>query len=137
MTFLFYAHSGLRYLVLLAGLVAVAYLAYAAATGRGADRPSRIVTAAFTGLLDLQIVLGLLTMVTGIYYPALIGHLVMMLLAAAVAHGASITARRPEQAARAATIRLAGVAVALLLIVGGIVSIGRAVFGSGAPSMVG
>ncbi len=136
MTALFYAHSGLRYLVLLAAFVAVGYLAYSAATGRGAERTARVVTAVFVGLLDLQIVLGLLLMVMGTYYPAIVGHLFMMLLAAAAAHGASVAARRSGNAGRATKIRLAGVAVALLLIVGGIMSIGRSVFGSGAPSIV-
>lgn len=137
MTFLFHAHSGLRYLVLLSGIVAVAYLAYALATGRGEEKPARIVTSAFVGLLDLQILLGLLLMVTGIFYGALIGHLVMMLLAAAVGHWAAATAKRPSEGARATKIRLVGVAVALFLIVGGVMSIGRSIFGSAPPTVVG
>lgn len=136
MTFLFYAHSGLRYLVLLAGIVAVAYLAFALATGRRSEKPERIVTASFTGLLDLQILLGLLVMVTGIFYSALIGHLVMMLLAAGVVHWTSATAKKPAEAGRATKLRLVGVVVGLVLIVGGVMSIGRSVFESGPPSMV-
>lgn len=136
MTFLFHAHSGLRYLVLLSAVVALGYYAYALATGRTAERPARTLTAVFVGFLDLQVLLGLLLMVTGIYYPALMGHLMMMLLAVVVAHGASVAARRSDDFRRALQIRLAGVVVALVLIVGGILSIGRAVFGSGAPSVV-
>jgi hypothetical protein len=136
MTFLFHAHSGLRYLVLIAGIAAVAYFAFALATGRTAERPARILTAMFVGFLDLQIVLGLLLMVAGIFYGALMGHLVMMLLAAAAAHGASVMARRSADPRRALQIRLAGVVVALLLIVGGVMAIGRSVFGSGAPSVL-
>lgn len=135
MTGLFYGHSGLRYLVLLAGIAALAFYAYARATGRPVDRTSRIVGAVYTGLLDLQIVLGLLTMMMGIYYGALIGHMVMMLMAAAVAHGSAVLARGYADPRRNHAIRLAGVVVSLALIVGGILSIGRQVFGSGAPSI--
>lgn len=137
MTLLFYAHSGLRYLVLLAGIAAVAYLAFALATGRSAERPGRILTSTFVGFLHLQVLLGLLLMVTGIFYGALMGHLVMMLLAAVVAQGAASMARRSTDPGRALRLRLAGVAVALFLIVGGVMAIGRSVFGSGAPSVVG
>lgn len=136
MSFLFHAHSGLRYLVLLSALAAAGYFVYALATGRTAERPARVVTAVFVGFLDLQILLGLLLMVTGIYYPALMRHLMMMLLAAAVAHGASVAARRAPEVRRGLQIRLAGVVIALVLIVGGILSIGRSVFGSGSPSVL-
>lgn len=131
----FHAHSGLRYLVLLAAFVAVAYLLYALATGRATERASRVLTSVFVGLLDLQILLGLLLMVSGIYYPALMGHLMMMILAAVVAHGASVMARKAEPR-RALMLRLLGVAGALVLIVGGILSIGRSIFGAGVPSVV-
>lgn len=137
MNLLFHAHSGLRYLVLLAGLAAVVYFAYSLATNRTAERPARVLTSVFVGFLDLQILLGLLLMVTGIFYGALMGHLVMMLLAAAAAHGASVVARRSDDARRALQIRLAGVTVALFLVAGGVMAIGRSLFGSGAPSMVG
>lgn len=135
MTGLYYAHSGLRYLVLLAGILAVLYYAYARATERPIDRPARIVGAAYTGLLDLQIVLGLVTVLAGIYYPALIGHIVLMLLAAAVAHGASVLTKNTADVRRYHAVRLAGVLVSLLLVAGGIMAIGRRLFGSAPPSM--
>lgn len=135
MNALFYAHSGLRYLVLLAGIVAVLYLGFALATRRGAERPGRVLSAVFIGLLDLQIVLGLLLVVLGMYYPAVIGHLVMMLLAAAVAHVSSVAARRSADARRALFLRFAGIVGALMLIVAGVHSIGRAVFGSQPPTL--
>ena len=136
MTGLFYAHSGVRYLVLLAGFVALAFYLHARATNRPIDRPSRIVGAAYTGLLDLQIVIGLLTMMMGIYYPALVGHMMMMIMAAVVAHGSAVLARGKEPA-RHHAVRLAGVVVSLVLIAGGVMAIGRNLFGSGAPSVTG
>ena len=135
MRMLFFAHSGLRYLVLVAGILALVYLAYSVLTRRGNERTGRILGAAFAGLLDLQILLGILMVVLGLYYSALLGHLFMMVAAAAVAHGAMALARSSPDVARANSIRLLGVLISFALIIGGILAIGRSVFGSGAPSI--
>lgn len=128
MTFLYHAHSGLRYLVLLAGVLAVLYLAFGWAARRPYDRPARVLGAAFTGTLDLQVLLGILLLFLRPFYGALMGHVVMMLLAVIAAHGFSVYARgRPDDRQRYA-VALAGVAVALVLAVGGILAIGRGVF---------
>lgn len=127
---LFHAHSGLRYLVLLAALVAAVVLVMGLAGRKPYAKPARISVAAFTGLLDLQMLLGVGMVVFGIFYPSLIGHLTMMILAAAAAHGSSVLARQQQDARRAHGIALAGVVLALLLIVGGITAIGRGVFES-------
>jgi hypothetical protein len=137
MTALFYAHSGLRYLVLLAALVAVLYYGYGLATRRSVDRAANVVGAVFTGTLDLQILLGLILLVSGIYYPALVGHIVMMVLAALVAHGSAVLARGQAEPGRYYGVRLAGVIATLVLIVGGVAAIGRSVLESGAPSVAG
>jgi hypothetical protein len=127
---LFHAHSGLRYLVLLAAVAALVVQAMGV-FGRGPyGRASRISMAAFTGLLDLQIVLGIAMVVLGCFYGALMGHLMMMVLAAAAAHGCSVFARRQADARRAHTVSLVGVVLALALIVGGIGAIGRTPVGS-------
>ena len=60
MKMLFYAHSGLRYLVLLMGLAAVAYFAYGLVTKRPVDRSVRIIGSSFAGLLDTQLLLGII-----------------------------------------------------------------------------
>ncbi len=132
---IFMAHSGLRYLVLLAGVVAVAYFAYAIASNRGNPRTSRVLGSIFTGVLDTQILLGLILIALGLYYPALLGHLFMMLFAAAASHVAMAMAKSSPDAGRANRLRLAGVVVALLLIAGGVMSIGRGLLESGAPSI--
>jgi hypothetical protein len=122
---LFHAHSGLRYLVLLAGIGVVAWGFVAAATDRPWGRGARVLNAAFAGLLDLQILIGVATLLVRVYYPALVGHIVLMVLAAAVVHGAAIADRRagrPRHRHRA----IAALA-ALLLIVAGILAIGRPV----------
>src|SRR5665213_1010850 len=107
MTFLLQIHSVLRWLVLLAGLVAVARLAngYIRNHPYGAAdvRSSRI----FVGLLDLQFLLGLIVYATSpIIHDAMKNmatamqephtrffvaeHPMMMFIALCVAHGASI-----------------------------------------------
>ena len=132
---LFHAHSGLRYLVLLAAVVALVMQAMGAFGDRPYERPSRLSMSAFTGLLDLQMLLGLAMLVLGCFYGALIGHLMMMVLAIAAAHGSSSFARKQADARKAHRISLAGVVVALVLITGGIMSIGRTpITSSGQPT---
>ena len=123
MVFLYQLHSGLRYLVLLGGVVALAYYAFGIATRRSPARVARAVGASFVGLLDLQILVGLALVLSGRWSPVVIGHLVMMLLAAITAHGLFVISRRSARPGFG--LLLTAVAVALLLIVGGIFAIGR------------
>jgi hypothetical protein len=131
---LFYSHSGLRYLVLAAGVLDVIVFGALLVRGKDGGRAARILMAVFTGLLDLQILLGIALVIAGIFYPALFGHILMMVLAAGVAHFASVAARRAE-GLRATRIRLTGGAIALGLLAAGILAIGRAVIGSSPPSI--
>jgi hypothetical protein len=121
-------HWGLRYAVLLACVAVIVVSAVQwSSTAAEATRAQRIAMAAFVGTLDLQVLLGLVLLFVWAYYPALIGHIAMMVLAAAVAHAGSVLARRREPARAGAPIRLATAALALLLIVGGIMAIQRPV----------
>lgn len=124
---LFHAHSGLRYLVLLAGLASFGYSLIAAVRNRPWDRPGRILLAAFTGLLDLQVLIGLVLVFVWAFYPALWGHIVMMVLAALVAHLASRFNRKRPPERRSQMTAALGAAGALVLIVGGIAAIGRTI----------
>lgn len=124
MRMLFYAHSGLRYLVLLMGLIAVAYFASGLATKRPVGKPVRILGSSFVGLLDLQVLLGIVLLGAGWpFYPALWGHLVMMLAAAALAHVMMVKNRRRLDPGY--LLPLIGVGGALLLILAGILAISR------------
>jgi heme A synthase len=136
MNFLYQAHSGLRYLVLLAGLAALVTLAIAFSTNRPSGAAKGL-TSAFVGLLDLQVLLGIALVISGVYYGALMGHLAMMVLAVVAAHGSSVLAKRTPDARKATQMRLMGVVAALLLIVFGILAIGRSVIGSGPMTTVG
>jgi hypothetical protein len=134
MNFLFQAHSGLRYLVLLAAVLAIGYHLYGLLARRPVTRGVRITASAYAGLLGLQILLGLGLMATGIYYGALIGHLVMMLLAIGAVHMTGAMARRAAEPKNFYEIRLTGLVVSLVLIVLGIAAIGRSVLQSGVMS---
>jgi hypothetical protein len=123
MNILFQAHSGIRYLVLLVGLVALAYFVSGLAAKRPVGKPVRILGSAFVGLLDLQILLGLIMVAMGRYYPRLIGHIVMMLVAAAVAHVLLVVNRKRSNPGY--LLPLIAVALALALIAGGLMAIGR------------
>jgi hypothetical protein len=120
---LFYAHSGLRFLVLLAALIAIAVLLWGWSARRPFAGQSRAVTAVFTGVLDLQVTLGILLVLFRPWYGALIGHLVMMVAAAFAAHGITVYGRKQADPRRAHMISLIGVVLALALILGGIMSI--------------
>lgn len=129
MNILYHAHSGLRYLVLLAALAAIVGLAYALASGR-AIRAAQIIASSFAGLLDLQILLGIALVIGGIFPDAVVGHLVIMILAAVSTHAGSVIGRRASSVRRELGVRLASIALAVALIAGGIMAIGRGVFQS-------
>lgn len=125
MSGLFHAHSGLRFLVLLAGVFDLAVLVAALAGKKPFSKLHRIAGAAFAGLLHLQVLLGVAMVAMGRYYPALVGHIVMMLVAAVAAQlTQSLNRRRAEPTVG---LPLVGVAVALVCIVAGILAIGRGV----------
>jgi hypothetical protein len=126
MTMIFHAHSGLRYLVLLAALAAL-IAAIAGWRRSAAGGPERVLMMSFVGLVDLQVVLGLVLLALWPFYGALVGHIVMMVVAAIVAHAGALLARRREPGRSGSPVRAATVVVTLLLIVGGIMSIGRSV----------
>lgn len=126
---LLHAHSGIRYLVFLAALAIIVYAVYGMATGRPYDKSMRVLSAIFTGLLDLMILLGVVLLFTGMFYPQLGGHIVLMVLAAAVAHIVhGVMKRRPPEKQTYAP-HVVGTLVALALVAAGIMAIGRPLVG--------
>jgi hypothetical protein len=124
---LFHAHSGLRYLVLLAGVVSFLYSIIAAVTDRPWDRGGRVLLTSFIGLLDVQVLLGLILVFVWPFYAALWGHIILMLLAAVTAHLTSILHRRRPPDRKGHMPVALGVAGAVILVIGGITAIGRSV----------
>jgi hypothetical protein len=121
------AHSGVRYLVLLAGVVAAAAALAGWRRGGGASGLERVLAIAFTSLVDIQVVLGLLLLTTRPFYGALSGHLVMMVAALLTAHVGSVLARRRAPAGGGSRVRFLAIVATLALIAGGIAAIGRPV----------
>jgi hypothetical protein len=128
MNVLYAAHSGIRYLALLACFVALAVFLVGQVRGQVFGRFHRVVGTLYAGLLHLQVTLGLTMVALGRWYPALIGHLAMMLLAAVTMQVAlSVNRKRPTPGF---VLPLLGVVVSLALIVGGVMAIGRSLFQS-------
>jgi ammonia channel protein AmtB len=122
---LFYAHSGIRYLVVAFGLAALVWALYGALTKRPYGKPMRILAGMFAGTLHLQILLGLGMVMTGRFYPQLIGHIFMMVFAAVAAQVVpSVMRRRPEEE-RTYWPHVVGTLVALALVYGGVAAIQR------------
>lgn len=121
---LFMAHSGLRYLVLLAAVVAIiaAVLGLRSATTSKAER---IAGSVFAGVLDLQVLLGIILLSVWRFYGQLMGHITMMVVAAAAVHVAGVMARRREPQGAGSRIRLIGYGIGLIAIIGGIMAIQR------------
>jgi hypothetical protein len=92
------------------------------------DKLAKILTAAYVGLLDLQVVTGVVLYWLIPSYPKLLGHVVMALAAVTVAHVTNIMNKRRDEPSLG--IALAGVVISLILIVGGIWAIGREILGT-------
>ena len=123
------AHSGLRYLILLGGVLTVLYATYGTASGRTYDKTMRIVASSFVGTIHLQILLGLALLFSGRFQPTVMGHLFMMLLAAAAAQiPVSVMRRRPDEQ-KSYLPHAVGALAALAMIAAGILAIGRPIVG--------
>lgn len=118
-----HAHSGLRFLVLLMGVVCLVLFGLGFAQKKEFTKGARIASAIFAGLTHLQVIIGLGLVAMGTYYPQLIGHIVMMLAAAIVAQVFFSKNRRATPPGY--KLPLIGTVLALLLMVGGTFAIGR------------
>lgn len=90
-TILLHAHSGIRWLILLAALIALGFFAYAWLGKKQNKKLSRILPAAYSGLLDAQVLLGLIYMfllaARGAGFPRFrLEHMAVLILAAIAAH---------------------------------------------------
>lgn len=122
---LFAAHSGLRFLVLLAGLLVVLYALVGFFAKREYSPVMARLAAAFTGLLHLQVLTGISVLFTRTFHTAIMGHLFPTLAAAAVAQlTGSVMKRRPE-ARKSYGPHLVGAVLALGLVAAGVKAIGR------------
>jgi hypothetical protein len=94
---------------------------------KGQEPNARKAMGAFVGAVDVQVLIGLLLMMQIPFYGALMGHIAMMFAAVFAAHGFSVAAKKKDNGGM---LRVVGILVTLGLIVGGIMAIGRPIFGS-------
>ena len=128
---MYYAHSGIRYLILAFGVIALVYAVVGLVRGREYDKTMRTLASLFAGMVHLQILvgIGLLIMGAGRFGMSVGTHFVIMAFAAAAAQlPASVMRRRPP-AERTYGPHVVLTAIALALIVFGVLSIGRSPLG--------
>ncbi|MBL4888895.1 MAG: hypothetical protein JKX97_02600 [Candidatus Lindowbacteria bacterium] len=122
---LFYAHSGLRYLVLLACVIGLGYAIYGLVTKKDYDKKAFIMNIVYISLLDLQVLLGILLIFMINFHSQLIGHIVMMLLAIGSAHAFSSKNKKAQEPGF--KFMALGFGISLICIIGGIMAIGRSI----------
>jgi heme A synthase len=124
---IFMAHSGIGYLALLIGVMVAVYAGIQMVRGKPYNETARRFGVSFAGIMDIQLLLGIANLVTRPFYPQLIGHIALMVLAVALAHvPPALNKRRPPEA-RSLGLQLGATLGVLALIVGGILAIGRSI----------
>jgi len=121
-TFLGFAHSGWRWVVLLSALIAFGWALVRLARKAENARLTRFSMLAFTIGMDMQVLFGILHFVERLtqdaIYDGLWIHLALGLVALGVLHGLSARARRQEAQAQARTHLMAVVVSFALAFVG-------------------
>jgi hypothetical protein len=116
-------HSLFRFVVLLAGLLALAVHVASGVRGQPFAKVHRVSGSAYASSLHLQATLGLVGIALGRYYPMLIGHLTLALAAAVgVQVAISKNRRRPTPSLRLPTVAIGASLIVLWL---GMAAIGR------------
>lgn len=128
----YYTHSGIRYLVLLLGVLALGYALYGVAGRRPYDQNMRKLAGFFSVALQINILTGLALLFAGTgFYPQLGMHVLVMISAAVVAQIVPSVMRRRPEAERTYMPHLVNIAAAIALVAYGILAIpGAALFGS-------
>lgn len=123
-------HSWLRYAVFLAGLAAFGYALWGMVSKGPYRKRMWDLASAFTVTLYIQVVLGFLLIFTYRFFSGPLGlHMVLTMVAAAVAQMTYSTNRRRPREERDYGIHVMGVGMALTLVVVGILVIRSSIFG--------
>lgn len=121
--FLLHTHSGLRYLVLLMGIAVVVYAIRGAVSRAPYDDRMRVMGGVFAVLMDLNVFVGFAALFGRPFQPYVIGHILVMIFAAVAAHIVpSVMKRRPMEE-RTYLPHAVSAAVALGLVVAGILAL--------------
>lgn len=122
-------HSWLRYAVFLVGLLAFGYALWGVLAKRPYEKLMWDLASGFTVTLYVQVVLGFLLIFTYRFFSGPLGlHMVLSMVAAAIAQMTYTTNRRRPREARAYGIHVLGVGVSLLLVGAGILVIRSSLF---------
>jgi len=131
---LFHLHSGLRYLVLLAGLAVVAYALWGTATKRPHDATMKKLAITFRSFMDVTLFSGIVMVTVGYNFDANAGlHVVLMMLATVVSHIVPAVMRKRKQEQRTLLPYAVATAIVLGMVIVGTLSLGRPALGWGEP----
>jgi hypothetical protein len=122
-------HSGLRYVILVVAVAVLGYGLSGVVTRRPFDERMRKLGSLLAVSLHAEILIGLGLLFTGSFSPAVTGHVFMMLFAAGTAQVVPSVMRRRPPEQRSYLPYLISTAVALALVAGGIMALGRPVLG--------
>ena len=124
MGFVLMLHSIVRWLVVIVAVVAVVRYALVMAGKAQSSGMDRGLMPGYTGLLDLNVLLGLI-LIVGLGFTAQnIEHAVTNIIGVAVAHFFAQRAKKLEDAKLKARTSLLGVVISLLIIVVGVAFVG-------------
>jgi hypothetical protein len=127
---LLHLHSGLRYLVLLAGLAVIGYALWGVAKKRPHDATMKKLAITFRSLMDVTLFSGIVMVTVGYNFDANAGlHVVLMMLATVVSHVVPAVMRKRRQDQRTLLPYAVATAVVLAMVVVGTLSLGRPAFG--------
>jgi hypothetical protein len=125
-------HSWLRYAVFLLGLAALGYAVWGMVARKPYQKRMWDLASAFTFSIYVQIVTGffLIFSTTNRFFDRSLGlHMILTMVAAAVAQLTYSSNRRRPREERTYSIHVWGIALALALVVGGILLIRNSIFG--------
>ena len=123
-------HSWLRYAVFLTGLAAFGYALWGMLGKRPYQKLMWDLASAFAVSLYVQVVLGFLLIFTYRFFSGTLGlHMVLSMVAAALAQMSYSTNRRRPREEREYGIHVIGVGLAMALVVAGILVIRNSLFG--------
>lgn len=125
----FYAHSGFRYLALLAGLAVIGYGIWGLARSRGHDKRLYNLAATYRLLMDITLFLGVAVLFSRRSGLGVGTHIVVMLFATVVAHIVPAVMRKREPAERSIMPYVVATSVSVGLVLLGTVMLGRPVAG--------
>ena len=124
MEFVLTVHSIVRWLVVIVAVITVVRCALVMAGKAQSSEMDRGLMSGYTGLLDLNVLLGLILIVGLGFTTQRIEHAVTNIIGVVVAHFFAQRAKKMEDATLKARANLLGVVISLLIIVVGVALVG-------------